>query len=134
MRLWRGSLALAAIVLVAAAAASDFVIGSTWVAHPMVTAVVSALVVILLSVAVIEAVLSRRAEQLWSLLAQRAFIDLAEAAHATRRALAESLGAAERADAPPDQARADLALRIAPEEWWDQRTADLAAPSRVSRS
>lgn len=26
----------------------------------------------------------------------------------------------------------NLALRIAPEEWWDQRTADLAAPSRVS--
>lgn len=109
MKLWRGSLAVAAIVLVAAAVASDFVIGSFWVAHPMVTAIVSALVVVLLSVAVIEAVLSRRAERRWSLLAQRAFIDLAEAAYATRRALAEALGAAERADASPEQTRADLA-------------------------
>ena len=71
MSLLRGSLAVAAIVLVAAAAASDFVIGSFWVAHPMVTAIVSALVVVLLSAAVIESVLSRRAEQRWSLLAQR---------------------------------------------------------------
>lgn len=109
MRLWRGSLSVAAIVLVAAAVASDFVIGSFWVAHPMVTAIVSALVVVLLSVAVIEAVLSRRAERRWSLLAQRAFIDLAEAAYATRRTLAEALGAAERGDAPPAQIRADLA-------------------------
>ena len=109
MRPWRGTLAVAAIVLVAAAAASDFLISSFWVAHPMLTAIVSSLVVVLLSVAVIEAVLSRRAEQRWRLLAQRAFIDLAEAAYATRHALAESLGAGERADAPPDQTRADLA-------------------------
>ena len=100
---------MAAVVLVAAAVGSDFVIGGFWVAHPMVTAMVSALLVVLLSVAVIEVVLSRRAERRWSLLAQRAFIDLAEAAYATRRALALGLGAAERADVPPAQIQADLA-------------------------
>ncbi len=47
----------------------------------MVTAILSGLVVVLLSVAVIEVVLDRRAERRWRLLAQYALVELAEAAH-----------------------------------------------------
>lgn len=47
----------------------------------MLTAIASALAVVLLSVAVIEVVLDRRAERRWRLLAQYALVELAEAAH-----------------------------------------------------
>ena len=47
----------------------------------MLTAILSALVVVLVSVAVIDVVLNRRAERRWRLLAQYALVELAEAAH-----------------------------------------------------
>ncbi|HEY1455584.1 MAG TPA: hypothetical protein VGG31_03740 [Candidatus Dormibacteraeota bacterium] len=47
----------------------------------MLTAIISALIVVLLSVAVIDVVLDRRAERRWRLLAQYALVELAEAAH-----------------------------------------------------
>jgi hypothetical protein len=52
--------------------ASDFLIAGFWTAHPMFTAMLSALLVVLLSVAVIEVVLAGRAERRWRLLAQSA--------------------------------------------------------------
>lgn len=90
--LWRLTAAGLAIVLVAGVALSDFWIGAFWTAHPMLTAIVSALAVVLLSVAVIEAVLSRRAENRWRVLAQSALIELAEAAYATWSQMAGTLG------------------------------------------
>ena len=57
----------------------------------MLTAIVSALVVVVLSLAVIEVVLSRRAERRWRVLAQTAFMELGEAASTSWRALAEVL-------------------------------------------
>jgi hypothetical protein len=59
--------AILAILLLLAVAVSDFVIGDFWVTHPMLTATVSALVVVVLWVAVIEVVLSRRSERCWNL-------------------------------------------------------------------
>lgn len=50
----------------------------------MLTAIISALVVVLLSVTVIDVVLDRRAERRWRLLAQYALVELAEAAHMVR--------------------------------------------------
>lgn len=47
----------------------------------MLTAIISALVVVLVSIAVIDVVLDRRAERRWRLLAQYALVELAEAAH-----------------------------------------------------
>jgi len=44
----------------------------------MLTAIVSALVVVVLSVAVIEVVLSRRAERRWRVLAQTALMELGD--------------------------------------------------------
>jgi hypothetical protein len=105
----RRTLAAVAVVLVLVAMASDFLIAGFWTAHPMLTAMLSALLVVLLSVAVIEVVLAGRAERRWRLLAQSALIELAEEAHATWSTLAEGLGVPERADQPPDQVKALLA-------------------------
>jgi hypothetical protein len=88
---WRTASVLAILLLVAVAA-SDVVIGGFWLSHPMLTAIVSSLAVIVLSVAVIDVVLSRRSERRWRLLAQRALIDLGEAAYATWSTLTKGLG------------------------------------------
>jgi len=68
LRPGRRTSAILAILLLLAVAGSDF-----WVTHPMLTAIVSALVVVLFSVAVIGVVLSRRAERCWRVLAQTAW-------------------------------------------------------------
>jgi hypothetical protein len=75
----------------------------------MLTAIVSALVVVVLSVAVIEVVLSRRAERRWRVLAQTALMELAEAANTTWSTLAEALGLPGASEMPPGQVRAALA-------------------------
>ena len=75
LRPGRRTAAILAILLLVAVAGSDFVVAGFWVSHPMVTAIVSALVVVLLSVAVIEVVLNRRGERRWRVLAQSALIE-----------------------------------------------------------
>ncbi len=59
----RRTFAILAILLLLVVAGSDFLIAGFWLSHPMITAIVSALVVVLLSVAVIEVVLSSSAER-----------------------------------------------------------------------
>src|SRR5580704_5430915 len=92
-RLRPGRLAAAvlAILLLLGAAGSDFVVAGFWATHPMLTAIVSALAVVVLSVTVIEVVLGRRAERRWRFLAQSALIELGEAAHTTWSSLADGL-------------------------------------------
>jgi hypothetical protein len=80
------------ILVVLGVAGSDVLFASFWLGHPMLTAVVSALVVVVLSVTVIDAVLHRRSERRWRILAQAALIDLAEGANATWTHLAAGLG------------------------------------------
>jgi hypothetical protein len=75
----------------------------------MLTAIVSALAVVVLSVAVIEVVLSRRSERRWRVLAQSALIELAEAANTTWSALADALGLHGASEMSPDMVRAALA-------------------------
>jgi hypothetical protein len=99
---WRTSSVLAILLLVAVAA-SDIVIGEFWLSHPMLTAIVSSLAVIALSVAVIDVVLSRRSERRWRLLAQRALIDLGEAAYATWSTLTKGLGLRQMSGMSPQQ-------------------------------
>jgi hypothetical protein len=99
---WRAASVLA-ILLLGAVAASDVVIGEFWLNHPMLTAIVSSLAVIALSVAVIDVVLRRRSERRWRLLAQRALIDLGEAAYATWSTLTEGLGLAPMSGMSPQQ-------------------------------
>jgi hypothetical protein len=109
LRPGRRTFAILAIVLLLVVAGSDFFIAAFWVSHPMMTAIVSALVVVLLSVAVIEVVLSRRAEQRWRILAQTALIELAEAANTSWSALAEVLDLQGASEMSPDRVRAALA-------------------------
>jgi hypothetical protein len=101
--------AILAIVLLLVVAASDFFIAGFWVSHPMLTAIVSALVVVLLSVAVIEVVLSRRAERRWRILAQTALVELGEAANTTWRTLVEAVELQGASETSPDRVRAALA-------------------------
>jgi hypothetical protein len=104
----RRILALLAIGVLVLAVASDLVIGWFWIAHPMLTSIVSALVVILLTAAVIDVILRRRDERRWRVLAQSALIQLAEAAHTTWSNLAEDLGLGALGDRPPTEVRAEL--------------------------
>ena len=88
LRPGRRTAAILAILLLLAVA--DLLIAGFWLSHPMLTAIVSALVVVVLSVAVIEVVLSRRAERRWRVLAQTALMELAEAANTTWSTLTSS--------------------------------------------
>jgi hypothetical protein len=109
LRPGRRAAAVLAILLLLAAAGSDFVVAGFWVSHPMLTAIVSALAVVLLSVAVIEAVLSRRSERRWRILAQSALIELGEAVNTTWTVLAEALDLQGASEMSPDRVRAALA-------------------------
>ena len=73
--------ALGAVALVAALVSSDFYARQFWLGHPLTTAILASLSVVLVSVTVIEVVLNRRSERRWRLLAQYALLELAEAAH-----------------------------------------------------
>src|SRR2546430_17245658 len=98
---WRAGRRLAAgfaILALAAAISSDFVVATFWVHHPMVTAMLSSLLVVLVSLAVIDFILDRRAERRWGLLAQYALLELAEHAHDTWSNLAFRLNVASAAD------------------------------------
>ena len=59
---------------------SDFYAGRFWLDHPVTTAILTSLTVVLVSVTVIEVILNRRSERRWRLLAQYALMELAEAA------------------------------------------------------
>jgi hypothetical protein len=109
LRPGRRTFAILAILLLLAVAGSDYLIAGFWLSHPMLTAIVSALAVVVLSVAVIEVVLSRRSERRWRVLAQSALLELAEAANTTWSALAEALELQGASDISPDRVRAALA-------------------------
>jgi len=112
LRPGRRTAAVLAIVLLVAVAGSDFVVAGFWASHPMLTAIVSALAVVLLSVAVIEVVLSRRSERRWRILAQSALIELAEAANTTWTSLATALGLQGATERSPDSVREALASDV----------------------
>jgi hypothetical protein len=72
--------ALGAVASIAVLVSSDFYTGNFWLGHPVTTAILTSLSVVLVSVTVIEVVLNRRSERRWRLLAQYALLELAEAA------------------------------------------------------
>jgi hypothetical protein len=72
--------ALGAVASTAVLVSSDFYARQFWLGHPVTTALLAALTVVLVSVTVIEVVLDRRSERRWRLLAQYALLELAEAA------------------------------------------------------
>src|SRR5258708_1694760 len=109
LRPGRRTAAILEILVLVAVAGAVYSLPGFWVAHPALPASASALVVVLLSVAVIEVVLSRRAERRWRVLAQTALIELGEAANTTWTALAEALDLQRASAMPPYGVRAALA-------------------------
>ncbi len=100
--------ALAALVLLLAAIISDFVVGSFWARHAMFTAIVSTIVVALVSVTVVEVVLEERSERRWRLLAQFALFELADNANVTWLILLKKLNVAGAAGFEAEQVHAVL--------------------------
>jgi hypothetical protein len=89
------AIGVASVALLAAAIASDFVIGSFWTQHAMLTSVLASLIVVVISVAVINEVLERRERRRWSLLAQAVLFALVQNARLTWTTMVEVLGLTE---------------------------------------
>ena len=77
------------IALIALAGASDFVFGSFWAGHAMVTSLLAALLVLAVTVAVLNEALDGRDRRRWSVLAQYVLFQLVQAARATWMELVE---------------------------------------------
>jgi hypothetical protein len=77
------------VALIALAAASDFVVGSFWLGHAMLTSLIASLVVLVVTVAVLNEWLARRDRRRWSVLAQYVLFQLVQAARATWTSLVE---------------------------------------------
>lgn len=88
-------LGAAGVLLIAVAVTSDFVFGSFWASHTMLTSLLAGLLVVVISVAVINEVLARRDRRRWSLLAQSVLFALVQSARLTWTALVEVLGLTE---------------------------------------
>jgi hypothetical protein len=72
--------ALGAVALIALLVSSDFYASQFWLGHPVTTAFLASLTVVLVSVTVIDVILNRRSERRWRLLAQYGLLELAETA------------------------------------------------------
>jgi hypothetical protein len=77
------------VALIALAAVSDFVVGSFWSGHAMLTSLIASLVVLIVTVAVLNEWLARRDRKRWSVLAQYVLFQLVQAARATWTSLVE---------------------------------------------
>jgi hypothetical protein len=69
-------LAIVALLALAAAIASDLVEDDFWSRHALLAGLVASVIVVMLSVAVIDAVLERRRRERWSVLAQFVMLEL----------------------------------------------------------
>jgi predicted nucleic acid-binding protein len=79
------------LTLILAAGASDFVIGSFWQHHALLTSLLANLLVVAITVIVVNEVLERRDRRRWSLLAQSVLFALTQSARATWSGLVEVL-------------------------------------------
>jgi hypothetical protein len=87
-------LILAAVIglaLLVAAGASDFLIGSFWTRHALLTSLVANVLVVAITVAVINEFVERRDRRRWSVLAQTVLFALIQSARATWTGLLELL-------------------------------------------
>lgn len=74
-----------------AAAASDFVVGSFWERHSLLTSLLANLLVVGITVIVVNEILERRDRRRWNLLAQSVLFALTQSARATWTGLVEVL-------------------------------------------
>lgn len=83
--------AVVGLALFVAAAVSDFVIGSFWERHSMLTSLLANLLVVVITVVVVNELLERRDRRRWNLLAQSVLFALTQSARATWSGLVEVL-------------------------------------------
>jgi hypothetical protein len=83
--------AVAGGALIAAGGVSDFVTGSFWERHALLTSLAANLLVVAVTVAVVNEILERRDRRRWSLLAQSVLFELVQGARATWTGLLEVL-------------------------------------------
>ena len=69
--------------VIAIAAASDFVFGSFWSSHAMLTSLLASLLVLAVTVVVLNEVIDRRDRRRWSVLGQYVLFQLVQSARAT---------------------------------------------------
>ena len=81
--------AAAGVAVIGVAAASDFLFGSFWSSHAMLTSLIAALLVLAVTVVVLNEVLDRRDRRRWSVLAQHVLFQLVQCARATWMGLVE---------------------------------------------
>jgi hypothetical protein len=85
----------AGVAVIALAAASDFVIGSFWSSHAMLTSLLASLIVLAVTVVVLNEVIDRRDRRRWSVLGQYVLFQLVQAARATWMGTVELVTGAE---------------------------------------
>lgn len=78
-------------LLIVLAGASDFLLGSFWSAHAMLTSLTASLIVLAVTVVVLNEWLERRDRRRWSVLAQYVLFQLVQAARATWTTLTEMI-------------------------------------------
>ena len=69
-------LAIAAVLALAAGLVSALVAGDFWARHALLASLVASVIIVMISVAVIDAVLERRRRERWSILAQFVMLEL----------------------------------------------------------
>jgi hypothetical protein len=81
----------AGLLLVLAAGASDFVLGSFWERHALLTSLLASILVLAVTVIVVNEVIDRRDQRRWNLLAQSVLFALIQTARATWTGMVEVL-------------------------------------------
>jgi len=84
--------AILAVLVLAAAVASDRLAGGYWSRNPLLADLLSSIVVVIVSVAVINAALERRRRRRWSVLAQYVLFELVRTARVTWTSMMELAG------------------------------------------
>jgi hypothetical protein len=79
------------LALILAAGASDFVIGSFWARHALLTSLIANVLVVAITLAVINEFVERRDRRRWNLLAQAVLFALTQSARATWTGLVQVL-------------------------------------------
>ncbi len=99
-------------LLIVLAGASDFVLGSFWSAHAMLTSLIASLIVLAVTVVVLNEWLERRDRRRWSVLAQYVLFQLVQAARATWTTLTELIMEREIEPGDPEELRAAAAAAL----------------------
>ncbi len=100
------------IVVIVLAGASDFLVGSFWTGHAMLTALIASLIVLAVTVVVLNEWLDRRDRRRWSVLAQYVLFALVQAARATWTTLTELIMEREIEPGDAEQLRAAAAVAL----------------------